>query len=863
MAGQNHLSGTIRAGEIVKPWLILGPFYEDFSARVQGLTFFERPGASVGESAMLEVVEDARSVLAASPREGAEASFRGQPRRWSLVRSPEEYLSWGTYNISNHLGAAFLSTRLTPEKPGRQEMRLYARISSRAIMYINGVEVFDSQRSPVKSVDGVYTYVFQTDLKAGENLVTVALFRLARMAQVGLRLEVTGSDVQACVYPPETITPAVREAVEQEVASLRLAGDVFYPGQPLGYRLESAPASGDPNSGIRLQVQLADDTGQVIHEALPAQAGFVELCQAGDLPDGHYSLVSTWYGPDEVPLTQVVFGVHKVTPVAAPAGFDRLEERKQMVLEHYAGNREREVHGIWTQVARYALGRYDEINIDAIRSTCEFINARKDCSDFVIQGILRLMYWERENRRLSTEVNAMMKDTMLNFKYWVDEPGDTVMYMGSENHRLLFHVAEWMAGHLFPTEMFPNSGQNGLYHTAKSYVYITEWLRQRGRFGFDEWHSNSYYPICIAPLINLYDFSTHEGYYKLRQMVGGILDQMLFYMAADSYQGIFGTTHGRSYGIYVKYPDFEGTSALNWLYFTTGSLTKGTSGMAPVCSATSTYAPPEILFAMANDQSSVVEARRRQGISRHPHARHADFVVYRTPDYMLSGIQDHRKGEYESSTHVAQVTLGKKNVIFWSCPHTVGEGSGLRPDYWSGSTTLPRVIQAANVMSLSWRLTKFAWMSHCLFEQERFDEVRFEKDWAFARVGDGYVAIYATGGLQVAGSGQYAGRELQCFAREHTWLVECGRKADYGSFDAFVEKVSTAEIKEANGVITYQSPGVGEFVTGWNVRPSVNGAAIQTKGYPMIDSSWGHADFGSGELRLQYGDMEYELWFNQ
>jgi len=25
-----------------------------------------------------------------------------------------------------------------------------------------------------------------------------------------------------------------------------------------------------------------------------------------------------------------------------------------------------------------------------------------------------------------------MKDTVLGFKYWIDEPGDTVMYMGSE-----------------------------------------------------------------------------------------------------------------------------------------------------------------------------------------------------------------------------------------------------------------------------------------------------------------------------------------------------------------------------------------------------------------------------------------------
>ena len=124
--------------------------------------------------------------------------------------------------------------------------------------------------------------------------------------------------------------------------------------------------------------------------------------------------------------------------------------------------------------------------------------------------------------------------------------------------------------------------------------------------------------------------------------------------------------------------------------------------MGPVTVASSLYQLPKILTDIATDEEAVVESKIRQGIVR-TSARHADFVVYRTPDYLISGLQDHRKGEFESSTHVAQVTLGNKVVIFWSCPHTSGEGSGLRPDYWSGSTTLPRVIQHRNVMSLTWR----------------------------------------------------------------------------------------------------------------------------------------------------------------
>jgi hypothetical protein len=268
------------------------------------------------------------------------------------------------------------------------------------------------------------------------------------------------------------------------------------------------------------------------------------------------------------------------------------------------------------------------------------------------------------------------------------------------------------------------------------------------------------------------------------------------------------------------------------------------------------------LARIATDKTSVVESRQRQGIMPGS-ARHANFCVYRTPDYLLSGLQDHRKGEYEPSTHVAQVTLGNGAVIFWSCPQTIGEGSGLRPDYWSGHTTLPRVVQHRNVLALTWRLSEFAWMTHCFFERARFDEARFVGNWAFARVGDGYAGIWSQHGFVVGDSGQYAGRELLCHASENTWLVECGRAADWGSFDAFVTALTRAEIVARDGVLTYPSPSIGRFVTGWDVQPTVEGQPIALRGYPLVESPWARSAFGSGELAITYGDERYEIWFNQ
>jgi hypothetical protein len=880
MSSLENLTRQVQAGDTLKPWIMLGPFNHDLSSKVVGLSYFENKTSMVGRAAMNEIVDEALKILAQSPTEGQETNFRGEVTRWNLVRGPEKFLSWGTYNISNHLGAAFLSTIVTPEQAGARQWRLIVN-DARAIVFVNGSVVFDSANVSPERESMAYVYQFQAALQPGENVLNVGLFRIARMAQVGLRLEITDSDATASASLAPGMSLETRALVEEELCGLRLPRDIIYPEHDLGLTLGSAAASENPKSEFKLQVELVSPDGTVLQTAHPIAAGAVSLAAGKSLADGVYHIRCKWLDKNDQPFTTASFNnLRKVTPVAAPQGYDKIDERRRLVLEHYASNVVTgDRNDIWVHVARYALGQFDRVDGKVIRWTCEFIAARNDCADFAIQAILRLMFWEREQRRLSSEINALMKDTVLGFKYWIDEPGDTVMYMGSENHRLLFHVAEWMAGFLFPIDEFTNSRQNGVFHYHKAFTYITEWLRQRGRFGFDEWHSNSYFPICIAPLLNVYDFATIEGQYKLRQMVGAVLDEMFFNLGSDSYQGIWGTTHGRSYGIYVKYPDFEGTSALCWLLFGNGSLTKGTSGMAPVCLGTSTYKPPKIIFDMATDNTSVVESKERHGILR-TSMRHADFVVYRTPDYMLSGLQDHRKGEFESSSHVAQVTLGNKAVIFWSCPHTTGEGSGLRPDYWSGSTTLPRVIQHKNVMSLTFRLNDFTWMSHAWFPQERFDEVRFIGNWVFVRVQRGYVGIYSQNGMKVGDEGQYAGRELQCAARENTWLVECGREADWRSFDAFVNALSAAHITtdkiELNGRthsqrpfdpissgVMFESPSVGRFVTGWDVVPTINDAPIQLSRYPLVDSAWAHSDFGSGEMVLRYGDAVYELWFNQ
>ncbi|HET7769541.1 MAG TPA: hypothetical protein VFN74_12255, partial [Chloroflexota bacterium] len=100
------------------------------------------------------------------------------------------------------------------------------------------------------------------------------------------------------------------------------------------------------------------------------------------------------------------------------------------------------------------------------------------------------------------------------------------------------------------------------------------------------------------------------------------------------------------------------------------------------------------------------------------------------------------------------------------------------------------------------------------------------------------------------------------FAAENPWSAECGRAADGGSFGAFVAAVSGAKVTVEGEVVTYESPSIGRFTTGWDVAPAVNGEAIRTRGYPLVESPWAQSAFGSGEIAVTHGDERYEIWAN-
>ena len=245
------------------------------------------------------------------------------------------------------------------------------------------------------------------------------------------------------------------------------------------------------------------------------------------------------------------------------------------------------------------------------------INPRKDTADFDMNTILRVLFLDRKNPSLPAALRTDMEKAVLDFKYWLDEPGPDTMCWWSENHQILFHTAEYTAGLLFPDRVFSNSGMTGRQHVEHARPRIHRWLDFRGRFGFSEWHSNVYFQEDIPPLITLVDVADEV---TVRTKAAMVLDMMAFDMLSNFYKGLFATTHGRTYP--SKLLGGLNDSIRAWAYLVTGlgkpaDITELGSGdfSASYLATSDKYVPPAIFDTLAQDSRDNLEHRQRDSIS--------------------------------------------------------------------------------------------------------------------------------------------------------------------------------------------------------------------------------------------------------
>ncbi len=200
---------------------------------------------------------------------------------------------------------------------------------------------------------------------------------------------------------------------------------------------------------------------------------------------------------------------------------------------------------------------------EKLEDTFRYINSRYDCADFKLHTLLRI--YLQFGDKLPLETKAQIRETILNFKYWMDQPGKDSMCFWSENHQILFSSAEYLAGQTFPDDIFSNDGKNGREHMKLAAARIEDWMSLRFQYGFSEWYSNVYYVEDLAAMSNLAEFTKDQNQKNKMYM---IIDLFWFDIASHSLKGAFVSTSGRMYARHRMSSD-KGNSlrdAITWLW---------------------------------------------------------------------------------------------------------------------------------------------------------------------------------------------------------------------------------------------------------------------------------------------------------
>jgi hypothetical protein len=252
-------------------------------------------------------------------------------------------------------------------------------------------------------------------------------------------------------------------------------------------------------------------------------------------------------------------------------------------------------------------------------------------------------------------------------------------------------------------------------------------------------------------------------------------------------------------------------------------------------------------------------------------------VTYKTPDYMLSSAQDYHPGEKGVQQHVWQATFGPDAVVFVTHPPCLSEESSHRPGFWHGNVVLPRVAQWKDVLIAIHNLPADDWLgfTHAYFPAWAFDEHLLRQDaggraWAFARKGDGYLALTAAQGLEFITRGDNAYRELRSHGQHNVWLCHLGRAALDGEFPAFQSKILALDVALDGSSVRCTTLRGETLSFGWhgplvrngrNGRNGPNGKEEPTSGFRHYDNPYSVTDLPATQMQVRYGDQLMRLSF--
>lgn len=487
---------------------------------------------------------------------------------------------------------------------------------------------------------------------------------------------------------------------------------------------------------------------------------------------------------------------HTVRQGQAPVSID---ERIRETLDEVSDYSERDTVRAFARLASGRPGADTDAMIEEILPSIEDCH---DCADFSLVPLI----WSRTvwGGDIGEATRDRIDSAILNYRYWMDEPGNDVQWYFSENHALLFHTSAYLAGHLLAERTFVRSGRKGSEQSRVGAERVRAWLDHFEHWEMAEFNSAPYFPIDLKGLTALAALSPDADIADRAK--AGII-RLCEVIARSAHHGMVTAAQGRSYEHTLcagRSLELSAVARLLWGKGWYGRRVHALPQLA-VCLRDHGLVVPESLAAIADYRASDhQEWRFAQGENRF-----AALYHYKGEHFAMGSAAHYRWHEWGYQETLLHLRLGERPeaAIWINHPgETIQFGYG-RPSYWGGCGTIARVQQYRGLAMVDFRaFEEQPDFTHAWFPVAEFDESRIEGDLALARSGMGIAIIRGSAPLALVSEGPSAQAELRQPGRLARWLV---RICEGDDLSAAKTRFGTLSLEEAGGDFTVEDPEYG------------------------------------------------------
>lgn len=704
--------------------------------------------------------------------------------------------------------AAWARTVIRADAAGPARLRLTT--CGGAILFVNGAEA--GWMAPyVRNYNS--NAEFTVDLVAGDNEITVFFDDLAERdtrylirldwlegpaAQAALPFDAAAEDTRAV----EAVLEAAhfdRPAYTDGAVALTLPVTLDAPGHA------SVLIEGDFMSHERMDREYpvaADQTRLVLGEAAEFPADF------------RHFRVTLNRGGFAATRTLGVEIAHDAGP--APA---TIRERTDEALHAVAEKAEPDTV---CALARLAVGQPADQMILRVLPT---IKDCWDCADFALVPLL----WSRIRFAdgLAADTLAQIDDTILAYRYWMDEPGNDVQWYFSENHALLFHTAAYLAGDLLADATFRRSGRKGRDQSAVGRNRVRAWLDHFEACEMAEFNSAPYFPIDLKGLCALYGLAPDAD---IRDRAGRAIARLIEIVANSAHQGVLTAAQGRSYEHTLRAGATLELSAIARMLWGQGSYGARFHCVPQLALCLRDHG---LVLPDLTDRANWQAAGGQEWAFTQGEGDFARLYHWKTRGTAMGSTANYRWGDwgYQETLIHARIGIDPQAQVWINQPGELIQSGYGRPSYWGGSASVPRVQQYRGLAVIAFDgVAPQPDLTHAWFPAAAFDDWRLDGTRAAAAQGGAGLLLAASGPLTMVEDGPSAGCELRLAGRKGRWIIRLAD--DAADADAMMARFGALALTETDdGHILIEDPEYGSVT----FAPD---ASIRAEGRVIDPSEW-------------------------